>query len=141
MSQITLQGVFNTITCCHEGCHVTFAVSEDLYQRRRNDRGWFYCPNGHRQYFTAETEAEKLQRLLNNANQQNAMYAGMVNEEREAHAKTLRSLRSQKAAKTLLKRRVASGKCPCCSEHFTNLERHMKAAHPDGKVVPIKRRA
>lgn len=127
------------------GCGITFAAPKAWRQGKLagampKDRT-FYCPNGCcRVYSAGQSKEDELRREIQRKEQLLAMYASEFNDEREAHNRTKMSLRSQKAAKTMLKRRVASGKCPCCSEHFSNLERHMKSAHPDGKVVPIKRK-
>ena len=42
--------------------------------------------------------------------------------------------RSQKAAKTRLKNRVASGVCPCCNRTFKQLAAHMSRQHPEFKT-------
>lgn len=142
--EVSINVSMDRITC--GGCGIVFAVPTDWRKEKvagatKQDRT-FYCPNGCcRVYSAGQSEADILRRELERTKQSVAMYAQEVDEERAAHQHTQRQLRGHKAAKTLLKRRVGAGKCPCCSEHFPNLERHMKAAHPDGKVVPIKGRA
>lgn len=122
-------------------CHMLFGVSAERQRELINSKEDFYCPSGHRQHYLGETKEQKLQRELNNQKQQNAMLAQEAIDERERRLATERSLRSTKAAKTILKKRIGGGKCPCCSEHFPNLEAHMKKQHPDGKVVPMTRKA
>jgi hypothetical protein len=126
-------------------CGIEYHVPQIWQKEKRNGDSskerTFYCPNGCCRVYNDDTETKRLQRELDRQKQQNAMLAQEAIDERERRIATERSLRSTKAAKTLLKRRVGAGKCPCCSEHFPNLERHMKAAHPDGKVVPLKRSA
>lgn len=43
--------------CCT--CGVSFAVTKDFNQRRRNDHDDFYCPLGHGQHYPAKSEVEK----------------------------------------------------------------------------------
>lgn len=41
-----------------------------------------------------------------------------------------RRARSLKGKVTLVKRRIAAGKCPCCHERFPDLAAHVAAKHP-----------
>ncbi len=58
--------LFKSITCCHIGCHISFAMSLDFYNQRLKDRNYFYCPNGHSQHFIDQTEEQKLRVEVNN---------------------------------------------------------------------------
>ena len=49
------------ITCC--SCGVLFWIEETYYDRLKEKHTSFYCPNGHAQHFTAETDAEKYRKL------------------------------------------------------------------------------
>lgn len=60
------------ISCAN--CGITIALSDGMEARRREDHKTFYCPNGHHNYFSGESDAEKYKRLLS--------------EEKDAHAKT-----------------------------------------------------
>jgi hypothetical protein len=118
-----------TETCCN--CGMLFAMSADFQQRRREYRGWFYCPSGHAQYYTGKTVAEKAQ-------EQAARYKRLWDEatreaadERQRRGDVERQLRATKAAHTRTKKRVANGVCPCCNRTFQNLARHMAGKHPD----------
>lgn len=129
--------------CCAI-CGIAFSFPQAWYEEKltgqTSDARAFWCPNGHKRYWVAGySKNDKLRRELEMQKQQNAMLAQEAIDERERRLATERSLRSTKAAKTLLKRRVGAGKCPCCSEHFPNLELHMKKQHPDGKVVPMRK--
>lgn len=111
-----------TTTCCVCGCVV--AMQDTLYDERLNDHSWFYCPNGHSQHFTAETEAEKNARLLR--------------EEQERHKSTLARENDLIQAKNKMERklrRVDNGVCPDCKRTFQNLARHMACKH--NKAVPL----
>jgi hypothetical protein len=52
------------VTCYKNTCGVTFGLLTGYYTARRRDRAAFYCPNGHAQHFTSETEAERLAKEL-----------------------------------------------------------------------------
>lgn len=122
MSVFTISATLSYVTevCCN--CGVNFAMEQNYQNRRLNDKQGFYCPNGHRQHYIEETAAERLQKQLVR--------------ERAEHDQTKESLRrerassiAQKGAITKMKKRASAGVCPCCSRHFTNLERHMKTKH------------
>lgn len=127
MTSVTVE--MSAETCCAHGCGVVWCMPADLVNRRRNDHKSFYCPNGHAQSYTAETEAEKLRRQLNNANQQ------IARAEDEAREANNGRIRAEKAQARALKR-IHSGTCPCCKRTFQNVARHMQTKHPN--ITPIK---
>lgn len=43
--------------CCD--CGVPFGLTEEHQRRLRRTHEWFYCPNGHRQYYPGKTDNEK----------------------------------------------------------------------------------
>lgn len=96
--------------CCSE-CGIIYFVPSNFLRRKRNTHDGFYCPNGHNQYFPAETEAEKLKRQLEVANRRidsaNAR-ADMANN----------SARAYKGQLTKIKNRISNGVCPCCNRSF-----------------------
>lgn len=92
----------------------------------------FYCPNGHAMSFS-ESAADKLRRERDLLRQRVAEKDDEI---------TRQKLAAEKAKKETerLKKRIGGGVCPCCSRHFSNLERHMKTKHNDN-VVEFKREA
>ncbi len=50
------------IECCN--CHVVFAITEEWQAALRKCHNWFYCPAGHVQHYTGESDEEKLKREL-----------------------------------------------------------------------------
>jgi len=48
------------LVCCE--CSVDFALPARMVKKRREDHGWFYCPNGHPQHFVGPGPEEKLRR-------------------------------------------------------------------------------
>jgi len=105
-------------------CGTPFGVSADLVSRRRTDHGDFFCPFGHANVFKGETEAERLRKLLTEAN---------ANATRQAQRALDAEIAEQKAetARRKLEKRVRAGVCPCCSRSFVNLKRHMASKHPE----------
>lgn len=52
------------VTCCNEGCGVTFGMPKGLVRALKRSHEWFYCPHGHHQHWPQETEEEKLRDQL-----------------------------------------------------------------------------
>lgn len=49
---------FLELTCPHEGCGITFQLTDGYVSRRREDHRSFYCPNGHpKSYQNYQTNA------------------------------------------------------------------------------------
>lgn len=111
-------------TCCR--CGVAFGVPAYFKKKRLEDRETFYCPNGHAQHYTGPTEAGRLRKQLDIANNSRDFYSRRLDAE-------VRSKRAVRAHLTRAKKkleRVAHGVCPCCNRSFQNLRRHMSAKHP-----------
>ncbi|MEX1185350.1 MAG: hypothetical protein WEA80_02015 [Gemmatimonadaceae bacterium] len=134
----TVLTTINAVTCC--SCGVLFGLENGHQARLRKSHEGFYCPNGHIQYYLAQTEIERkawqLARDLENT-ERCLKYA------REGAAKVRlqrdaanRSVTARKGVITKMKRRAKAGRCPCCSEVFKNLRAHMKTNHP--KYEPEK---
>ena len=119
----SLTQTFERLTCAN--CGIAFAMPSLFVDKRREHHNTFYCPNGHTQYFPAETDAERYKRELD--------------AERERHTRTLNRLntaeRAQRKAEKKLKR-VHRGVCPCCNRTFENLARHIATKHPEHAPPP-----
>ena len=114
-----------TVLTCGE-CHVEFGMTNAMYKRRLEDKGAFYCPNGHRRCFIGESATDKAQRL-----------AGQLDIERTRRQQAQTQLdyarRARKAVSTRLKKvkqRVSHGVCPFCNRTFKALADHMATQHP-----------
>ena len=105
-------------------CGVTFAVPSNLRAQRLKDHKSFYCPNGHGQNFTGETEAEKYKRLYD------AQQTETIRQRENYFAEQRKHEQTQKAM-TRLKKRTAAGICPCCKRTFSQLARHMHTKHEE----------
>ncbi len=111
--------------CCT--CGVAFAMPSSFQSQRRSDKQLFYCPNGHGQSYTGETDAAKAKRLeqeKSNLQKRLEWAEQAVTVERERVAAERKKSRN-------LRVRVKNGVCPCCSRTFQNLQRHIATKHPD----------
>lgn len=108
--------------CCF--CGVIFGIEQNHQKELLKTHQDFYCPNGHKQHYIAETEAERLKRELTIERQQHDQTKAELE-----HTKYQR--RANKGVLTKLKARVKNGVCPCCNRSFTDLNRHMKTKHPN----------
>ncbi len=124
-----------TETCCN--CGVAFAMDTALYQQRRKDHASFYCPNGHSQYYTGQTDEQKriaeLERAVELAKREteSARHSRQWAESRAKGANIAAGL--AKAAARRLRRRVEAGVCPDCHRTFKQLAAHMKCKHGKGQ--------
>lgn len=126
LNQATVQ--LSRVDCAR--CGIVFGISEQFESKRRDDHQEFYCPNGHRQWYPHETEAERLRKALEQTKKVNAAITAdlqNVRAERDHHwierKKTNTRMRH-------LKERVKHGVCPCCHRTFKQLARHMELKHP-----------
>lgn len=119
-------------TCCN--CGVTFAMTRELHQRCRDNPGprgrSFYCPNGHGQHYTAETEAQRLQREINRLKQNQAYLEETRQAARDDAEHQRRRANGYKGHAARITKRAKAGVCPCCNRSFENLRRHMASQHP-----------
>jgi hypothetical protein len=52
-------------TCCKEGCGIAFWIEENYHDSLLVTKRSFYCPNGHSQSYTGESDKAKIIRLQN----------------------------------------------------------------------------
>jgi ssDNA-binding Zn-finger/Zn-ribbon topoisomerase 1 len=112
-------------------CYVHYAVPEMMMNRKRENGGDWYCPNGHGLAFT-KTKADKLAEELAKEKEHTQYWMNRKNE-------IDRELTAKKGELTKLKKRVTHGVCPCCNRSFVNLQRHMKTKHPEAATVSAER--
>lgn len=111
---------FVTETCCN--CHIQFAMTNAFKAARLSDRKEFYCPAGHGQHYTGESEETKLRRELERTNQ--------MLESAQSRSQVIQQQRDEvQRAHSKMRHRVFNGVCPCCHRTFDNLARHMKSEH------------
>lgn len=58
MADFTNQTKFKIVSCGK--CHVEFAMTTDMHNRRTDDHETFWCPNGHRRCYAGKSNEEKL---------------------------------------------------------------------------------
>lgn len=120
------------IACAN--CGVSFALTSDFIQRRRNDNKDFYCPSGHVNAYRED--------MLDRLKEENDRLRSQVESERhrrEAAAKLHdtaikgeRIKRGKAEAKVArIETRVNAGVCPHCQRTFQQLARHMQTKHAD----------
>lgn len=111
-------------------CKTDFAIPKQLHTAcHHSEKISFKCPYGHSNiYREGLSDAEKQRLRADRALQESAR----LRDERDV---AIRRTAAAKGQVTKLKNRAKAGVCPCCTRHFTNLERHMKSKHPDKKEV------
>jgi len=118
------------VVCC--SCFTHFAMDINLNNKRLNEGGSFYCPNGHRQYYT-ETEVDKLKKANQQLKSDNAWYSGRAERLAIDLETTKRSKAAIKGQLTKTRKRIVNGVCPCCNRTFGDLAAHITSKHPDFK--------
>lgn len=110
---VSLAQNFSLEICCN--CGIAFALPLAMLERLKQTHDWFYCPSGHAQHYTAETEAETLKKRL--AAEETRRVAAQ-----QALAAQIEKLKQVEA-------RVNAGVCPHCHRTFKNVQRHMQTKH------------
>jgi hypothetical protein len=119
----------NLFDCAQCGGHI--ALSENLERCLRESHESFYCPIGHRQFFPALSDTEKLRKALHAAELEKTRLTQQAKESQEASDRNAIKLAMAEREAARVKKRVAAGVCPCCNRTFVQLQRHMKTKHPD----------
>ncbi len=121
-------------TCCT--CGVVFGLSEGHKAELRRTTTWFYCPNGHQQYYSGKSEEAKLRDELTRKQAALDQAWATANDQRRQLEAERRSTAAIKGMLTKVKKRIGGGVCPCCNRYFPALHRHMKTQHPtEAKAV------
>lgn len=118
---------FNVVSCYT--CGVPFGITAELYKRVVTDaKGSVYCPACGSQTIWKESEDSKRIRQLQQKLEWEAAEVARQKTRREVAEA---SLQATKGVVTRMKRRQATGTCPCCKRSFCQLERHMQTKHPE----------
>lgn len=114
-------------TCCK--CGVRFGLDYSTYKTAKELRGAFdfYCPHGHPQHYKPQQQIDEEERVRQERDRLRQQLAQKDDEIAEAK----RVAAAAKGQVTRLRNRAQAGICPCCSRHFTNLERHMASKHKE----------
>lgn len=120
MATVETYTSLETTTCV--SCGVAFAMPDYMLQKRRDEGGDFYCPNGHTLVYKTP-EVTKLRASLQQA--QRAAIAARDEADKE------------RKARQRVERRARAGTCPFgCKRPFVNLGRHVATKHPDAQTQP-----
>ena len=131
---IAFSTTFEVIECY--SCGVMFAMTQEKNRHCLEDGGNFWCPNGHRQHYIT-SKIQKLEKKLEAQKRETekqtkfkewAQTDAKIQCSRKEHAE--RRVTSYKGHATRLRKRIANGKCPCCSETFQNVKAHIAKVHP-----------
>jgi hypothetical protein len=129
LTDVQYSTVLEALACSE--CGLAFGLPADFRQRRRQDHATFYCPNGHRQHYPQQSDAEKYKALYEQEQRRLETARRDADHQREQRQAEERRVRSLKGVITRTKRRVAHGVCPCCNRTFKDLASHMEGQHPD----------
>lgn len=122
--EITLE----PIQCAN--CSMVFGVPGRFQKHRRDDHKTFFCPNGHTNWYPGKSDEEELRDELAREKHHREQAAARVEDLRAQRDAVQRRLSATQGVVTRHKRKIAAGRCPCCSRKFSDLAEHMKAAHP-----------
>jgi len=132
-------------------CGLPFAMPKRLMDTCQETGQKFFCPLGHTLSYTESeadkyrSEADKYRREAERLKQKLAQKDDEIRDERERTERERRSAAAYRGQVTKLQTRVKAGVCPCCTRHFTNVERHMATKHPEfdpaANVVPFEGKA
>ena len=106
-------------------CGAPISLGAEMETHRKRTHETFYCPNGHPQVFSSESDKEKVARLTKTLDAERAA--------RQIAEHNADVLRQKEAALREKMHRVKNGVCPECRRSFTNLRRHMATKHQEGK--------
>jgi len=118
-----------TVTCYK--CAVLFAMPVAWDTEFRKTHQEFYCPAGHRQYYSGESTEEKLRREVANLQTTIERKEAYEAELRSRNSKLTRRCSAVRGVVTRIKNRVGAGVCPCCNRTFQALANHMQSKHPE----------
>lgn len=128
MNTQTYFGTLVVIDCCD--CGMTFGMPQEFNRNRLDDGKSFYCPRGHKQFYT-ETTTQKLRKQLESEKQQREWADSRARAARDQADAAERRRRAAKGALTKMKKKVAAGVCPSCEQQFPDVGAHMQEQHPD----------
>lgn len=112
-------------------CGMLFGITQRFEKDRRKDHEGFYCPRGHKQWYSAQSDEERLKKELIKAQEEANRKGTALQAVRAERDFMERSRSSIKGHLTRTKNRIGNGVCPCCNRTFKDLARHMQGQHPD----------
>ena len=119
-------------TCC--SCAMPFAMPSDFQARLLEKRGQeFYCPAGHKQWYTGKTEAQKERERADQMERQARLARQSEEFYRNQAVAARRSAAAHRGQVTRIRNLVAKGICPVagCRRNFHALGDHIQGQHPE----------
>lgn len=107
-------------------CGITFWIPATFQGKLKETKNSFYCPNGHAQFYSGETEAQRLKKLLD------SKYALLEAKNTEL-ATALRLKAQLEQALSKLQKTGSRKKCPYCGKAYKFLSTHIRNRHPQPK--------
>jgi hypothetical protein len=130
---IMIHGTQHTVTQCGV-CGVWYVVPTYAYQCHQRLGGFSFCPNGHQWGWKTgeeQRQQDQIRQERDRLKQDRARLEDeLAAEKRRAEAAETRTLQ--------VRRRAASGVCPCCNRTFMNVRNHIKNKHPN--IVPLQQK-
>lgn len=117
-----------TEACCSWG--VVFGLEAEHHARLRGTKREFFCPNGHSQHYTGESDADRIKRLTDERDRARVQR----DDANEARMRAERAKARAQAHLRAMRKRVAEGVCPvpgCKRSGFVAVARHVRSMHPD----------
>lgn len=123
---------FVAITCYK--CGLIFGIESSRNETLTKSHESFWCPNGHSQAYLGKTAEQKRIEELERETRELKSSRDFWNDQAKSANATVehqnRRINGYKGAVARVRRRVAKGRCPCCSQQFKDLKQHMAAVHP-----------
>jgi hypothetical protein len=122
-----------THVSCYE-CGVVFGIESNRNNDLLKSHDNFWCPNGHSQRYIGQTAEERriaeLERTTKSLISSRDFWSGQARDARQDAEHERRRVNGYKGVVARTKKKIAAGRCPCCSHQFKNLESHMRTQHP-----------
>lgn len=99
-------------------CSVSFGMTKQLYEMRKQDGLDFWCPNGHKQHFTPEKQKRRSDEL------ERKRVSRLESEVANLRYQNTHLNRRLRVAREKLKK-----ECPECGKMLMDLPGHMRRAH------------
>lgn len=120
-----------TVINCGE-CGGIYAINERYRQGQEQVGGSWHCPYCECGWgYAHNSENERLKRDLQLKEAELTRQLQRLDQTKAALRETESRRRAEKGAKTKLKKRAASGICPCCNRYFVEVHKHMLSQHPE----------
>jgi hypothetical protein len=119
------------VECCN--CHMVWQQTKEFNDRMLADRNRgasFYCPAGHKQHYLGQSAEQKLRDQLSREQHAREQAEERASDLRRQRDSAQRQVTARKGVATRLRKRIGSGRCPCCSHTFKDLKAHMRTDHP-----------